>query len=252
MSYRDQRQVLWERKVELERLQAANEGQRKAMAAHDVDIDAELKTLREQLRALPQATQEPKRLLDQLRVASPCSAKWDDMIGTERTRHCVQCNKNVYNISAMTRDEAEEFLAAQVEVPCVRYFQRQDGTILTQDCPVGVRRKRLKVIGATVVAASCGVAATVAMFSRPITHREIAGGGFYDNSHVMGEMAEPSHFAPTVGSSAPLPEPPNQVKAESDKGEHTGKRAMMGAPVAIPNGDDKAAVLPGSKPKQGK
>jgi hypothetical protein len=27
---------------------------------------------------------------------------------------------------------------------CVRFYQRKDGTLLTADCPVGVRRKRLR------------------------------------------------------------------------------------------------------------
>src|SRR5450432_1276774 len=39
--------------------------------------------------------------LDRVSIAAPCSADWDSMPGTDRVRHCSQCNKNVYNLSAM-------------------------------------------------------------------------------------------------------------------------------------------------------
>src|SRR3954452_5823731 len=42
-------------------------------------------------RALP--------LLESIRIASPCKANWDDMVGDERARFCGQCAKNVYNLS---------------------------------------------------------------------------------------------------------------------------------------------------------
>ena len=45
--------------------------------------------------------------LNNVRVASPCSANWDEMYGTDRKRLCSQCDMNVYNLSAMTREEAE-------------------------------------------------------------------------------------------------------------------------------------------------
>jgi hypothetical protein len=49
--------------------------------------------------------------LDRIAVASPCPVAWDDMTGNDRVRFCSQCKLNVYNISAMTRSEAESFIA---------------------------------------------------------------------------------------------------------------------------------------------
>src|SRR5690348_11198318 len=46
-------------------------------------------------------------LLDRIQIASPCEASWDAMNGDDRVRFCGLCEKNVYNLSAMTRDEAE-------------------------------------------------------------------------------------------------------------------------------------------------
>lgn len=81
-------------------------------------------------------------LLTDLRIASPCSADWNAMTGDERRRFCAQCRLHVHNLSAMTRQEAEAVLqqAGQGRV-CVRFYRRADGTVLTQDCPVGLRRR---------------------------------------------------------------------------------------------------------------
>ena len=76
---------------------------------------------------------------DSVKIASPCSADWEDMFGDNRTRFCGQCELNVYNLSDMTKREAEALISQSVGRLCVRYFKRNDGTILTSDCPVGLR-----------------------------------------------------------------------------------------------------------------
>ncbi|MEZ5424784.1 MAG: hypothetical protein R2747_00845 [Pyrinomonadaceae bacterium] len=75
--------------------------------------------------------------LDNIKVASPCSADWEGMIGNNRQRYCGQCELNVYNLSGMTRREAENLLLQSEGRLCVRFYRRADGTILTKDCPVG-------------------------------------------------------------------------------------------------------------------
>jgi hypothetical protein len=67
------------------------------------------------------------------------------MIGTDRVRFCGQCSLNVYNLSAMTRDQAESLIAANEGRLCVRFYRRNDGSIITQDCPVGLRAVRARV-----------------------------------------------------------------------------------------------------------
>lgn len=83
--------------------------------------------------------------LASVRVASPCKADWDQMIGSDRVRFCGQCNLNVYNLSAMTRDQAESLIAANDGRLCVRFYRRRDGSIITQDCPIGLRAVRARV-----------------------------------------------------------------------------------------------------------
>lgn len=76
-------------------------------------------------------------------IASPCTARWDEMDGDERARFCKLCTKNVYDLSGLTRADAEALLQRTEGgvPPCVRFFQRADGTVLTADCPVGWRRR---------------------------------------------------------------------------------------------------------------
>src|SRR3954469_9534480 len=83
-------------------------------------------------------------ILENLRIATPCSADWDEMSGNDKVRFCGQCEKNVYNLSEMTRLEAEALVGKKDGRMCVRLYQRQDGTVITADCPVGVRRERLR------------------------------------------------------------------------------------------------------------
>lgn len=85
---------------------------------------------------------EKNSFLDRLMIASPCSQSWDSMPGDDRVRHCNTCERNVYNISAMTNNEAEDFLRKHGNSQCMRFFRRTDGTILTDNCPVGLRSTR--------------------------------------------------------------------------------------------------------------
>jgi len=75
-------------------------------------------------------------------IAAPCSIPWESMEGDERQRNCSGCSRIVYNISDMTRTEAEDFLRANGTSQCMRFFRRQDGTIMTDDCPRALRKIR--------------------------------------------------------------------------------------------------------------
>jgi hypothetical protein len=67
------------------------------------------------------------------------------MIGSERMRFCGQCSLNVYNLSSMTRSEAESLIARNEGRLCIRFYRRRDGSIITKDCPVGLRAIRRRV-----------------------------------------------------------------------------------------------------------
>lgn len=89
--------------------------------------------------------------LDHVQVAKPCPASWEEMKGNDSVRFCSQCQLNVYNLSALTKLEAERLITQSEGRLCVKFYRRADGRILTQDCPVGLRafRKRVSKIAAT-------------------------------------------------------------------------------------------------------
>lgn len=88
---------------------------------------------------------ELKNALDKIKVASPCDANWNEMIGDDRKRHCAECRLNVYNLSDMTKTEAESFLINSEGRICLRIYRRADGTVITRDCPVGFAKLKRRV-----------------------------------------------------------------------------------------------------------
>jgi 5-hydroxyisourate hydrolase-like protein (transthyretin family) len=102
--------------------------------------------------------------IQNIRVASPCPADWNKMVGDERVRHCDECNLNVYNLSAMTKREIQKLVANNKGRLCGRFYRRADGTMLTQDCPRGLRTvaRRVSRIAAAVMTAMMSVSFAVA------------------------------------------------------------------------------------------
>lgn len=194
-------------------------------------------------------------------VASPCQADWNLMQGNEQVRFCGDCQLNVYNLSGMSREAVAALLLNTEGRLCVRFFQRSDGTIMTQDCPIGLRaihkRKitRLSKVAAvitlvTVMGSFCvghaekaRTGATVSVSKQKREPRQILMGKPMiqlpsqeptmgnvatppKNRPVMGEMVAPP---PTVmqGGVAPMP-PANGEKAKA--GNPSGKKKQKNSP----------------------
>jgi hypothetical protein len=165
-------------------------------------------------------------LLDRVTIATPCPARWEDMTGTDQARFCGQCSKTVYNVSAMTREEAETLLG-QAELPCVRIYQRADGTILTSDCPVGLVRKRrrtlLASIAATVVAGLSGLGFIAA---RRAMQPQVLMGAVEPEYHATAGIpfiapeATPTMPVPSALPSATTGKPPH---AQAPRPQHPGR-----------------------------
>jgi hypothetical protein len=100
-----------------------------------------------------------KNPLENIRIASPCKADWEQMLGNERKRFCGECKLNVYNLSGMTSREAENLLIEMEGRLCIRFYKRADGTILTKDCPVGWQaiKHRASRMAAAVVSLLFGI-----------------------------------------------------------------------------------------------
>ena len=83
--------------------------------------------------------------LNNIKIASPCSADWNEMVGEERSRFCGKCKLNVYNLAEMSQREAENLLINSERRLCLRYYKHADCTILTKDCPVGWQAMKQRV-----------------------------------------------------------------------------------------------------------
>lgn len=86
-------------------------------------------------------------ILDNLHLAAPCPAKWEEMDGDDKVRHCSLCALNVYNLQAMSEEEAQEFVSSKNEKGeriCALLYRRADGKVLTKDCPRGLSLLRDK------------------------------------------------------------------------------------------------------------
>jgi hypothetical protein len=149
-------------------------------------------------------------LLDGISIASPCSADWNQMQGDERRRFCAQCKLHVHDLSAMSARDANELLqrGTQGRV-CVRFFRRADGTVLTRDCPVGLRRKLRRAwarAAAMWLALWGSFAACTRQAANPVTPttqpREWKG------EAVMGDMVAPPKEEPRAVMGLAAPEPP--------------------------------------------
>ncbi len=107
-------------------------------------------------------------ILDEISIASPCEADWAEMAGDHRVRFCSSCSKHVYNIMAMTAEEASTLILESEGKLCARIYRRSDGTVLTADCPVGrgrisKRRRFRRVLTLGVVVPGLMVAGVSAM-----------------------------------------------------------------------------------------
>lgn len=86
-------------------------------------------------------------------IASPCTVDWNTMDGDDRVRVCGACKHNVYDTSKLTSKEIVDLMARDSKA-CLKIYRRADGTLLTEDCPFGLRTLRRGARTASKIAAS--------------------------------------------------------------------------------------------------
>jgi len=160
-AYRDERTVLEEREEALRRTLEEVRSRSRALSQESVDLEAELAKVTTDLDNLRKKRQLP---IARTLIASPCDVPWSSMRGDDRVRHCTECARDVHNLSAMTQPEVDAFLqemAGAATLPCITLYQRADGTMLTADCPVGMRQRKKRAFLAAAI--GTGAAAIVGL-----------------------------------------------------------------------------------------
>ena len=142
--------------------------------------------------------------LGDVRIASPCPERWSKMKGTDSARFCQKCQLTVYDFTRMTTAEVRALLDASSGARvCARFYRRQDGRVMTRDCPRAVRQLDIErwalSLGGFVAAFVLLMAALVTLFGDNIRRQ----------------------FGMSAGGLAGEPMPPPAVEASKHKTMHT-------------------------------
>jgi hypothetical protein len=129
--------------------------------------------------------------LDQVKVATPCAARWDKMQRSKTQRFCQHCQKTVHDLSAMPQAEAERLLCQSAGSLCVRYVRGFDGQVQTLDY-------RARTGGRTFSWKAWTLIALVGALLAGVVNAAFFGGRVMPNTRViMGMPARPFTTAPT-------------------------------------------------------
>jgi hypothetical protein len=110
------------------------------------------------------------------------------MAGDDTTRFCGQCSQYVYNLSEMTKQEAEALIMEREGKMCVRFYKRADGTIMSKDCPVGWRaiKRRMAIVGGV---AGTFLVATFSLLTLGVFAASVRGNGGLRLVNPVARMA---------------------------------------------------------------
>jgi hypothetical protein len=157
------------------------------------------------------------------------------MEGDDRVRHCCDCRLNVYNVAEMEREEVIRLIQQKEGRLCFRMHRRQDGTLITRDCPTGLRAVRRKIAVALVCA--CSLFASVVAYAFGATHR---GGkaAWIDIGMPIGEASWrdnlPSPLRTVVDKLDPPPAVPEGTTTLGDVVDTRAYTTFTSTPVSIP------------------
>jgi TonB family protein len=208
--------------------------------------------------------------LERINVASPCKADWNKMLGNDQVRFCSECQLNVYNLSNMTREQAENLVQTTEGKLCVRFYRRTDGTVISQDCPVGLKAVRQKVarIATAVISATFTFLAGFGLYS--FTRLNISentalnikmpsapsapSSKLYENKSNNSWNTRPGEKEPTLNIPDPISEPDKETPPTSSScyaniDAPVGSEVIMGGISAnVVRDKDSIEPLPPSPP----
>lgn len=107
-----------------------------------------------------------KDLFDSIDVPEPCSQSWEAMKGGDQSRFCDSCEKDIYNLSEMTRREAKKLIFQSKESVCIRLEKDTRGKVKTLKKQLHQITRRLP-IAAGVLAASLTMTSAADAQRRP-------------------------------------------------------------------------------------
>jgi Carboxypeptidase regulatory-like domain len=165
------------------------------------------------------------------------------MAGDERVRYCPECKLDVYNFSEMSDADIESIVSHRDGCLCARFYQRADGTMLTRNCPVGLRAVVRRVSGFVSAALAAVISVGPAFARTPPTK--------YDSTLIQIEKAltgislEVVDATGAVVSKARITIVNEKTKVKLDGETDAGGRLRL---VDLPTGNYEITVtVPGFK-----
>lgn len=227
MTYRSTDDALAARKAELEARLAelrAKQQEHAKLAKHATEIVKELEETYARLNTVstPKSARRSLPLLQRIHIASPCNVPWESMRGDDHVRHCASCDKEVFDLSSLTREQAEALLIEKNGKLCATYYRRADGTILTADCDVGVAKKKKARRKAAVIAVGLAASAAGAIASA-FAMREQQHEGTCENTvptQAIDTTTGTQQLGVTVTPTTPT-QPPSMERIRGDVGVPT-------------------------------
>ncbi len=74
-----------------------------------------------------------KNWLNLIDVPTPCDKSWNEMIGDDKSRLCLHCDKNIHNLDEMTAKEIEKLIFQSKGRVCVRLTRDEKRQINTKN-----------------------------------------------------------------------------------------------------------------------
>ena len=151
------------------------------------------------------------------------------MIGDARKRYCGECKLNVFNLSGMSRTEAENLIMNAEGRLCVRFYKRADGSVITQDCPVGwakvKQRTRAYVTAlASMIFTFFGALGLISAFKK--STETVVGAIPYSTATPKATPKATPEETPHFMGEVAVPTPKQTPKAVSNDGATVGKLVL--------------------------
>lgn len=138
-------------------------------------------------------------ILNQINIATPCPASWENMTGDELSRHCSQCDKKVFHLSNMTATEAASVVEEHGGNFCARIRVTTTGELITR--PARKAKLFRTLLRKTVAAAA---ALPLAFFAAGCSRESLP--------EQMQGWLEPEQEYEVTGIVAPVP--PEELQGE--------------------------------------
>lgn len=159
--------------------------------------------------------------LRSITIKSPCSAKWEEMVGNDRIRACEHCRLSVQDLSQMTAVEAYKLVRTSKGRLCLRIHRTPAGDVITR--PV---YEKLHAISRRMSRIAAGAFTAVMSLSSAAYAQTADGGQMEQHRAVEAAPVKPAVSGPSGWLSGTATDPNGAVIPGADvkvTNEQTGE-----------------------------